>query len=92
MKPKTAVDAALHTHDIGSLRKDVDSILCGQRLMGEAIVKLTTTMSFLGMLEARVLTMEGKLNKILGGLVLVSVTVPVACAAIATVAVYILGR
>ena len=77
---------------VNHLRKELDVLSSGQDTIKEAITKLTENMAFLQRLEGRVTAIEGRMNKIIGGLILSSVMTPVLVSVIVTVALYYIGK
>lgn len=84
---------------ISNLQKEVEELhnsnkelRAGQALINKALIKMATNLEILSRIETRVLLLEGKIGKIIGGLVLASICIPTLVAALATISVVYLNQ
>lgn len=88
----TVQNVANLKEEVNYLHNSNKELRAGQALISKAIVRMTTNMEVLGRIEDRVLTLEGKIGKIVGGLMLASIVIPIVITAVATVSVVYLGK
>ena len=77
---------------VSTLQGQVKLLTEGQAEMREAIVKMAENLSFMQRLESRVISLESKTNKMVGGLILSSVITPIVVTGIVTAILFYTGR